>query len=340
MENVGVSEMLHCKYGNEKIISQIDKKIVYFEMEYQKSKFSREGLFCKIFRNKVPTTLYVKFNKFLLTTLILVGTVGGLRAKPDLYQGMSQFIQLTNILRTEKMPVEPLTNKTSVSEATENIVIEAGTTWSYTEHITAGEVTLAVKTYFVFTSPTDVVWLFGTPKGNMFPVGFGKFNPSNGIITFSAYDKLHKKIALYYNSNTIVFYFDPSSGNARLKSKDDDHYLDQFYNEGRSFNMSKENYTVAPRKDLVGTFWECEDDGEKYVVYFKSWNEAVLIGIGESEEACAYIYIDDMVSIKSGDNITDENLIGRYRGGNEMPLCREGIDPYGDVFCVTLRKVK
>ena len=296
------------------------------------------GFFCKIGRKEKSSTSYVKCNKSLLITLVIVGMgiFGSLIAKPVLYQEISPFVQMAANRQTVGMLVDLLSNNASVYEVTENIEDMEGLTWSYTEHVSHGDRSYDVKTYFIFTSQTDVVWLLGTPKGNMFPVGFGTYNPSTGNLTFSSSDKLHEKISLYYADNTIIFKFDPSSGRARLYINDD--YLSDFYNDGKDFYMTKLGYTLTPKNDLVGTFWKMGDGDETYIVYFKSWNEAILHG--ESEESCAYVYIDDMVSIKSGDNITDENLIGRFRGGNEMPLCREGIDPYGDVWCGTLRKVK
>lgn len=296
------------------------------------------GLFCKKCRQIMFTTLYMKFHKSLVITLILmgVGVVGNLIAKPALYQGKPSFSQMIQGQQITGVPVELLTSKASFFEVTDNIEIMERTTWTYTEHVSYGDVSYDVKTYFIFTSQTDVVWLFGTPKGNMFPVGFGIYNPSTGNLTFSASDKLHKKISLYYADNTIIFKFDPSSGKTRLYINDDE--LSDFYNNGRDFYMTKAGYTLTPKDDLVGTFWKVGEGDETFIVYFKSWNEAVIHG--ESEEPCAYVYIDDMVSIKSGDNMSDENLIGRYRGGNEMPLCREGLDPYGDVWCGTLQKVK
>ena len=280
----------------------------------------------------------MKCNKPLVISLFIVGMgiFGSLMAKPTLNQGIPPFVQMAINQQTVGMSVDLLSNKASVPEETENIEDMEGITWSYTEHVSYGDVSYDVKTYFIFTSQTDVVWLFGTPKGNMFPVGFGTYNPSTGNLTFSAYDKLHENISLYYADNTIIFKFDPSSGRTRLYINDD--YLSDFYNDGKDFYMTELGYTLTPKDDLVGTFWKMGDGDETYIVYFKSWNEAVIHG--ESAESCAYVYIDDMVSIKSGDNIADENLMGRFRGGNEMPLCREGIDPYGDVWCGTLRKVK
>jgi len=308
---------MHCKRRNKEIFHRSES--------------------CELFGHEIPSNPHVSSRKIFMIILIIVGIgiVDSLLAMPVYFteKNIYDIVTRHQIMETFQ---EPPTNEPSVSIATSNSEIMEGTTWSYTEHVSHGDRSYDVKTYFIFTSQTDVVWLFGTPKGNMFPVGFGTYNPSTGNLTFSSSDKLHEKISLYYADNTIIFKFDPSSGRARLYINDD--YLSDFYNDGKDFYMTKLGYTLTPKNDLVGTFWKMGDGDETYIVYFKSWNEAILHG--ESEESCAYVYIDDMVSIKSGDNITDENLIGRFRGGNEMPLCREGIDPYGDVWCGTLRKVK
>lgn len=211
--------------------------------------------------------------------------------------------------------------------------IEAGETWSYTKHTSDG----SVSTFFVFTSNTDVVWLFGTPFGNYFPVGFGKYNSSTNNVTFSASHKLHTPIALYYSGEDIIFNID------RIKKigihKAGKKWLDRFYNEGDWFTITKENFKLAPSRKLVGSTWKTiDEEKEKDEVYFKTWNE-VMLKFGEEERTMAYVCIGDMIAIKSGDTIDDENLIGIIQNGNEVTLCREGLNPkkHGG-YCVTLYK--
>ena len=73
-----------------------------------------------------------------------------------------------------------------------------GTTWSYTERVFGVSKVSEVTTYFGFTSPTMVIWYFGTPNNFVFPVGFGSYDISRGTITFSHTNPLHKGISLYY----------------------------------------------------------------------------------------------------------------------------------------------
>lgn len=209
--------------------------------------------------------------------------------------------------------------------------IEKGETWSYTQHTPAG----SLSTFFVFTSKTDVVWLFGTPFGNYFPVGFGKYNPSTNNVTFSASHKLHKPIALYYNVKDIVFNIDRKRKTAVHKAGDK--LLDRFYNDGNSFTIVKENFKLTPNSKLVGSTWKLKDD--EFEIFFKTWNEVVLRGGEDGEISRAYVCIGNMIAIKSGDNIDDENLIGTIQNDNEVTLCREGVDPNKhDVYCGTFYK--
>lgn len=196
-----------------------------------------------------------------------------------------------------------------------------GETWSYTKHVSGG----SISTFYVFTSKTDVVWLFGTPFGNYFPVGFGKYNPSTNNVTFSASHKLHKYISLYYSGEDIVFNIDRDKKTAMLKSREKS--LGQLYNEGNRFAITKENFKLTPNSKLVGSTWIYKFEDENYEVYFKTWNEVVLRGGEDGESSCAYVCIDNMIAIKSGDNIDDENLIGTIKNGNEVTLFREGLNP-------------
>lgn len=210
-------------------------------------------------------------------------------------------------------------------------VIQPGETWSYTEHSSFGDVT----TYFVFTSKTEVTWLFGTPFGNFFPVGFGKYNASTGDVTFSSSNKLHNKISLYYGVQAIVFHIDRIKRTARCKYED----INRFYNSGNEFSIAREKRKLMPSKKLVGSKWKTED-GE-YEIYFKTVNEALLRYTPAPEgdsRPMAYVCIGNMIAIKSGDNIDDENLIGNIVNGNEATICREGLSSERGSWCMSIHK--
>lgn len=210
--------------------------------------------------------------------------------------------------------------------------------YSYTQHIVGQEESIDVKTYFVFTSDEDVMWLMGTPSGNMFPVGFGKYNNQTNEMVFSASDKLHKEISLYRGvDGDIRFQLYPEDQCCFLLSNSDE-FLRRLYNDRHTFPLT-EDKAVFTSESLVGSRWVVPEWNEE--LYFVSWNE-VIISSEYGMESHAYILSDNgMVSIKSGDNLSDENLIGYYSDGDySMTLCRDGLDVKENeqTRCVTLNK--
>jgi len=215
---------------------------------------------------------------------------------------------------------------------------KAGTTLSYTERLVSEDRYDTITSYFVFNENNEVIWLMGTPQKNMFPLGFGKYKPSTGEVTFSASDTLHQGISIYYGvEDAIVFNFDLTKKTARLKT--DDKWLKPLYNNGNVFSLIEENYTLQPSKELVGSNWRGRYGNYSIAFAFKSWNEVAVEEDGE-EVLRAYVCFDNMVSIKAGDNLEYENFIGKYLGNNDMTLCRDGIDAVSHSDeCVTLRRI-
>ena len=257
-----------------------------------------------------------------------------------------------NTSNNKKKKVEK-TSKTEKSEqvGTSQATPAAGSVWSYTQHLFLKTGNLDVKTYFVFKSSNEVLWLYGTPKEHMFPMGYGNFDPATKKMSFSSTYPLHKKIAAYYgHSDPIVFDFDASAMTAKLNTdgpdwqgtSDGNWILKSFYNDGLSFSLTKENYTMNVKEDLVGTRWLSQNEyGDTYFT-FKAWNEVVVEEMEENgleKKSCLYVLLNNMVSIKLGDG-EDENTIGIYYGDNEMTLCQDGlgIENYGG-GCATLRRV-
>lgn len=113
--------------------------------------------------------------------------------------------------------------------------------------------------------------------------------------------------------------------------------LNRFYNGGNVFSLSKVNRNLTPNKKLVGSTWRMDtEDGE---LYFKTSTEVIARDNKNSEQSVLYVCIGNMISIKGGDNLSSENMIGNIINGNEVTLCREGLDPQqrGD-RCVTIYK--
>ncbi len=189
-----------------------------------------------------------------------------------------------------------------------------GKTFSYTDE------TSGVTSYFSFMTPTDVSWYFGSPSRFIFPAGNGKYNSQNGTITFSHTYTAHQKICIYYGDSDIVFGFRIVNQNVSMKCMSD--VLLRYYNNGNTFNATLEPYSIPHDSYLVGTSWVYESFGEhtwKVSLYFKSKTEVLIDGATH-----LYVCIGNFVSIKTGDNLGDENLVGTYTS-QQMHLYRDGL---------------
>jgi hypothetical protein len=213
-----------------------------------------------------------------------------------------------------------------------------GTTWSYTERVYGDEDISEATSYFAFTSPTEVIWYFGTPDNFVFPVGFGSYDAKKGAITFSHTNPLHKEIWLYDRNNTIVFDFRIANDQAtmRMSMSWKNNEVTRFLNGEQPFKLSKEKYSLKPNPKLVGTSWRyyTHRDNEKGTIYFKSVNEVLIDG-----EMHPYVYVGNSVSIKSGDSPENENLIGIYHD-EEFELCRNGLKGKINGSCANVKKIQ
>lgn len=191
-----------------------------------------------------------------------------------------------------------------------------GATYSYTDKNSG------VTSYFTFISSTDVAWYLGSPSRFMFPIGYGEYNSQFGTITFSKDKPTHKKISIYYLDSDIVFRLTLGGNQTTMRLVNDDEYLSRYYNNSETFTIIKESYNLRPDPYLVGTSWLYESHGEyseKISLYFKSTTEVLIDG-----ESHLYMCLDNMVSIKSGDNLGDENLVGTFNT-EIMYLYRDGL---------------
>lgn len=214
----------------------------------------------------------------------------------------------------------------------------SNTVWTYTQRMYGWE-TQVVTSFFVFTSQTEVIWLFETPSNYMFPVGIGTYDSQKHTIVFSHTNPLHKRISLYYGEETIKFEFSVNMNNeAHLRLINDDEYIKHFYNDGEVCNLSKEKYILQPNSNLSGTSWGYDIGGERGFIYFKSRYEVLIEG-----EPHLYVCFGNNVFIKSGDNLSDENLVGVAENGNEMFFIRDGLDVLGDEeyqYQITMKRIE
>lgn len=215
----------------------------------------------------------------------------------------------------------------------------SNTVWTYTQRMYGEEKLTKVTSLFVFTSETEVIWLFETPLNYMFPVGIGAYDAQKHVITFSYAKPAHKRISLYYDKEDITFEFLVRQNDATLKLNNDDDFLKRFYNGGEVCNLLKEKYTLQPNSNLLGTSWGYNVDGERGFVYFKSKYEVLMEG-----EPHLYVSFGNNVFIKTGDNLADENLAGAANG-NEMIFHIDGLNVFGDEdwyqeYQITMKKIE
>jgi len=203
-----------------------------------------------------------------------------------------------------------------------------GTTWSYTEKVYNEKDVSEVTMYFGFTSTTNVIWYFSTHDNFVFPVGFGTYDAKSGTITFLHTNPLNKWVR-----ETIILNFYSISNQATMTFKDE-WQATRFYNDGRSFKLNKEKYSLSPNSRLVGTSWRLVDATEEMIIYFKSINEVLIDG-----EMSPYVCLGNNVSIKTGDNLTRENVVGNYNG-NIMYLHQSGIAHITNDYYLTFKKIE
>lgn len=209
-----------------------------------------------------------------------------------------------------------------------------GTTYSYTDNNSG------VTSYFTFISSTDVAWYLGSPSRFMFPIGYGEYNNQYRTITFSNDKPSHKKISIYRLDSDIVFRLTVVGNQTTMRLVNNDECLSNFYNNSEIFTVKKEPYNLTPDSYLVGTSWLYESYGEhreKVSLYFKSMTEVLIDG-----ESHLYMCLDNMVSIKSGDNLGDENLVGTFNT-EIMYLYRDGLsgaDEDDNNFHICLKRVE
>lgn len=240
------------------------------------------------------------------------------------------------------------TDRLSANDSFVNVsdCVRAGTTWTCVSKSVRG---LEVKSYFAFLPSNKVLWLLGTPGGNVFPVGLGTYRNENNIcrMSYMASEPLHKKISLYYGDNNIHFYItvDNNSELSILSVSND-----PFIFDGATYILRRHDIHFGPSSSLMNQIWAAEDGTR---IKFKNEHEAVIV-TGDGDSWPVLYYCRDKgkggyVSIKSGDNLSDENLIGTWESEyqkyydydlnrtvesyiTEMRLHREGLDEVGQEF--------
>lgn len=213
----------------------------------------------------------------------------------------------------------------------------SGTTWSYTTRVYGSGKINSVTTYFHFSSPTNVIWLLGTPDGIPFPVAIGKYNPSTNKIIFSALKEANQYSELFKMGKDVIFEFQFQNNTMKVLSGEAHKHglMSMFYNDFQQFVVVKETLPFQPSTKMIGQSWGgyTTYDGEEFeyvTISFKTQYEAEVsverddgyMGI----YSCPYIILGNIVAIHYGDHFVDKAQIGYFNNENEeMRLCMYGI---------------
>lgn len=214
--------------------------------------------------------------------------------------------------------------------------ISVPSTYSYTQKIFGEEDIEKIKSYFLFTGGTTVIWCLESHDNFIYPIGFGTYNKAKQTLTFSGTNSLNKKIAIYRGDNpTIVFKLKNLNGNLQLSTNNNNENLNIFFGDIKDgVLLSKEKYVLKPNNKLVGKGYKYEDDeGNSIALFFKSNTEVVIDGATRG-----YVCIGNTLGIISGDNPTSETAVGKIQG-NELVIHRSGLFIYETPdFILTLQE--
>ena len=260
----------------------------------------------------------------------------------DLYK-----VKLNGGFYSSNVSVETRSSSMNSSIGTDKIIkisdyIKVGTTWVCTSKSIIG---YEIKSYFAFLANNKVLWLLETLNGNIFPVGLGNISKENNTykLSYLASYPPHKNISMYYGDNNIDFYITiDKKANLSISSKSSDPFL---FDE-KTYNLAKNKKHFKPSSSLVDQIWGT-DNGDKASITFINEYEAI---IDEDSYSRTVLYFctnyekqSGYIAIKSGDNLSDENLIGSWKAelkeiyleelniytnaySSEMRLHREGLD--------------
>lgn len=208
-----------------------------------------------------------------------------------------------------------------VSIVTIQAQISVPSTYSYTQKIFGEEDIEEIKSYFLFTGGTTVIWCLESHDNFIYPIGFGTYNKAKQTLTFSSTNSLNKKIAIYRGDNpTIVFKLKTQNGNLQLSTNNNNEDLNIFFGDIKNgILLSKEKYVLKPNNKLVGKGYKYEDDDESFALFFKSATEVIIDGATRG-----YVSIGNTIGIISGDNPAHECVVGKIQG-DELVIHRSGF---------------
>lgn len=212
--------------------------------------------------------------------------------------------------------------------------IQPGDTFSSEKNVDFEGHDCKVKTSLIFQPDNEVILALASTDGMPFPIGFGKYNPDNGEISFRANEERNREVMIFKDED-IVLKTSPAADGG-LKVMTDDRFLSQLM--GIEVEMKKEPQSTTLSDKLVGKTYYDESEYAitefQFVTPTKLYSKTTYLDDGDSRERyIGYMLIDNTIAIKTGDNLDDENIIGIVSGnGNTISGHRDGIDPGDDIY--------
>lgn len=166
-----------------------------------------------------------------------------------------------------------------------------------------------VITYFIFNSPSEVIWCVMSSDSELFAIAYGTYNTANQTLVFNN-KRIKSSYSGFYNGKSIIFKLQGKNGQVYISCNDvsGSYFIGDVPGESHALIECVNN--IYPSSELVGTAWRATYDDESMDIYFKSASEVIL-----NEEPHTYIMVDNQVGILSGDNPTKEAFVGVLQDG-------------------------
>lgn len=206
----------------------------------------------------------------------------------------------------------------AVSSCSSNSGFKAGDVFTHTSAPINDDYPNPVKMLLIFQDNNDVILGFESSDRINFPVGFGKFDPETGNISFSSTEDRNRNVSFFY-SGDINIKIVRSAGD-EIKVSTDNPEIGAFLEDG----VMKRGSSIELSDKLVGDTW---GDNEDITIKFTTPTTAA-IQEWDGTKYIGYMLVGNSIAIKTGDNLSDETVIGTLSAdGQSMRVRRSGLDP-------------
>lgn len=214
----------------------------------------------------------------------------------------------------------------ALASCTSDNGFKAGDVFTHTSAPINDDYPNPVKMLLIFQDNNDVILGFESSDRINFPVGFGKFDPATGNISFSSTEERNRNVSLFY-SGDINIKIVRSAGD-EINVSTDNPKIGAFLEDG----VMKRSASIELSDKLVGSTW---GDDEGYTVKFTTPTTAFISG----GDYVGYMLVGNSIAVKTGDNLSDETVIGTLSAdGRSMRVRRSGLAPSTFEY-VELRKL-